>query len=195
MTLKNQWLLNILMVVLSWLSLLFIGTRNIKRFFPATLIIGIIEIMNARIGKKRKWWVFYNKPNSYLFSELPFNTGPFICISLWTLKLAYGNFKKFILLNAIVHAFFSFPYTIFAKKVRYYSLVRFNNFQFFLYFFSKAFLLYGFQYLFENRNNVWINKQQKRDLQNRRSFFNADNIWLGLTSFVYNMHEILWDLV
>jgi hypothetical protein len=158
MSIKNQWWLNILMVVLSWLSLPILGIRNIKRFFPATLIIVVIEVIHARIGKKRKWWVFYNKPNSFLFGELPFNSGPFIFISLWTLKIAYGNFKKFILINALVDAFFAFPYTMLAKKVRYYTLVRFNNFQFFLYFFSKAFLLYWFQYLFENRNNVLIKK-------------------------------------
>lgn len=158
MSLKNQWWLNILMVVLSWLSLPILGIRNIKRFFPATLIIVVIEVIHARIGKKRKWWVFYNKPNSFLFGELPFNSGPFIFISLWTLKIAYGNFKKFILINALVDAFFAFPYSMLAKKVRYYTLVRFNNLQFFLYFFSKAFLLYWFQYLFENRNNVLIKK-------------------------------------
>lgn len=151
MSVKNQWIHNILMVLLSWSSLPLLGIRHIKRFIPSTIIIGIIEILHARVGKKRKYWVFYNKPNNYLFDELPFNTGPFIFISLWTLKVAYGNFKKFILLNALVHAFFAFPYTFVAKKIRYYTLVRFNNVQFFLYFFSKAFLLYWFQYLYENR--------------------------------------------
>ncbi|KKI91471.1 hypothetical protein WQ54_14450 [Bacillus sp. SA1-12] len=161
MSIKNQSLLNIIMVVLSWSSLPFLGIRNIKNFFPATLLIGIIEILHARIGKKRKYWVFYNKPNSYLFDELPFNTGPFIFISLWTLKIGYGNFKKFILINALVHAFFAFPYTFLAKKVRYYSLVRLNNFQFFLYFFSKAPILYGAQYLYENRKKIIDNKLNK----------------------------------
>ncbi|MBU7595389.1 hypothetical protein [Metabacillus halosaccharovorans] len=154
MSIKNQWVLNILMMLLSWSALPLLGKGNIKRFFPATFLIGIIEILHARIGKKRKYWVFYNKTNSYTFGELPFNSGPFIFISLWTLKLAYGNFKKFILINALVHAFFAFPYTFIAKKVRYYTLVRFNNIQFFIYFFSKAFLLYWFQYLYENKNKV-----------------------------------------
>lgn len=56
MSLKLQQLYNILIIVLSWLSLTLIGVRDIKRFFPATLIIGVIEISTARIGKKRKWW-------------------------------------------------------------------------------------------------------------------------------------------
>lgn len=163
MSVKNQWVLNILMVLLSWSSLSLLGIRHIKKFIPSTLLVGIIEILHARIGKKRKYWVFYNKPNNYLFGELPFNTGPFIFISLWTLKVAYGNFKKFLFINALVHAFFTFPYTYLAKKFRYYTLVRFNNVQFFFYFFSKAFLLYWFQYLFEKINKGFPNDELKND--------------------------------
>lgn len=154
MSIKNQRYFNILLIVLPWLSLPWIGTGNIKRFYPASILIGLFEIINATIGKRRKWWVFYNKPNSYLFNELPFNVGPFFILSLWTLKLAYGNFKRFLLLNAISNAFFAFPYSFFAKKIKYYSLVRFNSFQFFLYFFSKSFLLYGFQNFIENKTRL-----------------------------------------
>ncbi|MEK3820368.1 hypothetical protein MKY20_14980 [Cytobacillus sp. FSL W8-0315] len=151
MSLRKQWILNILMVLLSWLSLPLLGSGNIKRFFPSTLLIGILEILHARIGKKKKYWAFYNKPKSNLFGEMPFDIGPFIFTSIWTLKSAYGNFRKYIFINAIIHAIFAYPFTFFAKKVRYYTLVRFNNFQFFLYFFFKAFLLYWFQYLFEEK--------------------------------------------
>lgn len=160
MSLKLQQLYNILIIVLSWLSLTLIGVRDIKRFFPATLIIGVIEISTARIGKKRKWWTFYNKPNSYWFNELPFNMGPFIFISLWTLKFAYGNFKKYLLINAIIHAFFAFPFSFFAKKIKYYSLVRFNYFQFFMYFFLKAPLLYFLQFYLEKKNLYGLFKQR-----------------------------------
>ena len=43
MSLKNQWLMNIAMVLLSWLSLFFIGKRNIKRFLPASVLIFFVE--------------------------------------------------------------------------------------------------------------------------------------------------------
>ncbi len=51
MSFKIQSLLNICMVTISWLSLYFIGVKNIKRFLPATLIIGIIEILHAKLAK------------------------------------------------------------------------------------------------------------------------------------------------
>lgn len=137
------------MVLLPLLTLPLLGSRNIKRFLPASLLILLVEVLHARYGKKQRWWVFYNKPKTYSFGELPYQIGPFWIISMWFLKLSYGNFKRFILLNGITNAIFAFPFTYIARKFRYYTLVRFNNFQFFLYFFFKAFLLYGFQYLFE----------------------------------------------
>ena len=69
------------------------------------------------------------------------------------LGLHTGIFKRFILFNAILNAFFAYPLSFFAKKIRYYKLVRFNNHQFFLYFFSKEFLFYWLQYLFEKNKS------------------------------------------
>lgn len=149
MTVNIQRLVNVTMVLLSWLTLPLLGSRNIKRFLPASILIFLVEFLHARIGKKQRWWVFYNKPKSFRFGELPYEIGPFLPMSMWFLKWTYGNFKWFILLNGITHAIFAYPFTYLARKFRYYTLVRFNNFQFFLYFFYKAFLLYGFQYLFE----------------------------------------------
>jgi hypothetical protein len=108
MSLKNQWGMNIAMILISWLSLALLGGRNFKRFFPASLLIIFLEALSAWIGKKRKWWVFYNKPNSFISGELPYNIGPFFVTSMWILKWSYGNFKRYLLLNAAVDAFFAF---------------------------------------------------------------------------------------
>lgn len=151
MSLKNQWLMNIAMVLLSWLSLFFIGKRNIKRFLPASVLIFFVETINVQFAKKRKWWVFNNKPKSYVSGELPFNIGPFFAFSMWVLKSSYGNFKRFLLLNAIIHTFFAFILMKIMKKIKVVKLVRIDGFQFFFYYFYKAFLLYGFQYMIENK--------------------------------------------
>ncbi|MGI8384115.1 hypothetical protein [Robertmurraya sp. P23] len=151
MSLKNQWLINIAMILLLWLSLPFFGRRNIKRFLPASALIVLLEIFHGQVGKKRKWWIFYNKPNSYISGEFPFDIGPFFIASMWILKWTYGNFKRFILLNATVNAFFAFIGTRLLLKLKVSQLVRINEFQFFLFFFYKAFILYGLQYIFESK--------------------------------------------
>ncbi|GKU82955.1 hypothetical protein [Niallia sp. NCCP-28] len=151
MSLKNQWLLNIAMVAMAWLSLFFLGKRNIKRFFLSSILIVIVEGLTVQIGKKRKWWVFYNNPHSYFSGEFPFNIGPHLVGSMWILKWTYGNFKKFIMVNAVVDAFFTFPVINFMKKIKMTKLKRLSNGGFFLFIFSKCFLLYGFQYLVERK--------------------------------------------
>ena len=149
MTIKIQRIVNIVTVLLPWLTLPILGLRNIKRFLPASILIGLLHILHAQYGKKQSWWVFYNKPKSFLFGDFPYHIGPFFTMSMWSLKWTYGNFKWFILLNGIGHAIYSYLITYLARYFRYFTLVRINNFQLFLFFFSKAFLLYGFQYLFE----------------------------------------------
>jgi hypothetical protein len=149
MPIKIHKLLNVAMVVLSWLTLPLIGSSNIKKFLPASLLIVLLEGLTVQIGKRQRWWVFYNKPNSYFFNEFPFNIGPFLIGSMWILKWTYGNFKLFTLLNTIFDGAFAFIMPAFFKKIKAFTLVRLNKFQFFIYFFFKAFLLYGFQYMIE----------------------------------------------
>lgn len=151
MSIKIQRLINLAMVLLSWLTFPFLGLNNIKRFFPATLLIVFFEFLNVLYGKKRKWWVFYNKPKSYILNEFSFNLGPFLVGSLWIMKWTYGNFKQFLLLNATINALFAFIIIKFLDKLRVAKLNRLSNFQFFMFFFYKAPLLYGIQYMIENK--------------------------------------------
>ncbi|NYV66623.1 hypothetical protein HYI36_15250 [Bacillus sp. Gen3] len=154
MSVKNQWLLNIAMILLSWLTIPLLGRRTIKRFLPASILAVLLCFIDVPIGKKRRWWYFYNKPQSFIQNEFPFLIGPMLTMSLWILSWSYGNLKKFILLNAIGEAIFVSPITKLFTKLKLYKLVQFNEFQFFLYFFYKAFFLYGFQYLFEKHKKT-----------------------------------------
>ncbi|WP_299088818.1 hypothetical protein [uncultured Metabacillus sp.] len=108
MSLKNQWNISITMIILSWLSLPFYGWRQFKRFLPASMLIVVFEAINVKLVKNKKWWIFYNKPNSYFNNEFPFNIGPFIVSSLWGLKWSFGNLRKFLVINAAINIFFAF---------------------------------------------------------------------------------------
>lgn len=154
MPIKIQRIVNIAMVLLAWSTIPLLGFHNIRRFLPSALIIVLLEGIHVQIGKRRKWWIFYNKPKSYLFGEFAFNIGPFLAGSMWILKWTYGNFKQYMFLNAIVNAFFAFILVNLMKKLKVVKLVRLNNFQFFLYFFFKAPLLYGLQYLVDKKGSV-----------------------------------------
>lgn len=148
---KKPWILSVSIVLIAWSTLPFLGKSNIKRYLPASILISLIEGLNVQIARKRKWWIIPRTPRSFFFREFPYNIGPHLVGSMWILKWTYGNFIRYILLNALVDGFFAFPFAGFLEKTKMFKLVRINHFQFFLYIFYKAFLLYGIQSFFENK--------------------------------------------
>lgn len=146
---KRHLIFNITIIIIPWLSLIFVGKKNFKRYFVASAFIVPFEIINHLIGHKKKWWKFYDKKKSFLRDELPFTFGLYFPISMWMLKLSYGNFKKYTILNAVGDGLFAFVFISILKKVKIIGLNRLNHFQFFIYLYYKAFILYGVQYLSE----------------------------------------------
>jgi hypothetical protein len=56
----------LLMSILPWLSVPFIGTKSIKRFLPGTLFMCSFLFAEGILAEKRKWWWFptHVKPNA-----------------------------------------------------------------------------------------------------------------------------------
>ncbi len=149
MTSKRHKVFNFSIIILPWLSTLFIGKSSIKRYSVSSFLVGIFEMINHLYGHQRKWWKFYDKPKSFIRDELPFDIGPYIPLSMWILKYSYGNFKKYVLYNVFANGLFTFLFMPFLKKIKIIRLNRLNYFQFFLYIHYKAYVLYGMQYLYE----------------------------------------------
>lgn len=152
---KRHFAFNVAIILFPWLSLLLMEKRDVKRFSIAGIFIIVFEIINHKVGQKRKWWYFYDKRNSFLTNELPFSVGPYMPISMWILKYSYGNFKKFLFMNAISDGLFAFVFINFLKKIKIIKLKRLSNLQFFWYLYYKAFLLYGVQHLVERARNSY----------------------------------------
>lgn len=152
---KRHLLFNLSIIIIPWLSLIFMGKRSIKRYSVAGIFIVVFEIVNHMIGHKRKWWKFYDKPRSFIKDELPFSIGPYMPISMWFLKLAFGNFKKFVLINVIADGLFAFLFIDVLKKLKIIRLDRLSHFQFFIYLHYKVYLLYGIQKIVEKRKRLF----------------------------------------
>jgi phosphatidylglycerophosphatase A len=149
MATRRHKVFNLSMILIPWLSLLFIGKRSLRRYSFAGVFIVIFEIINHLYGHKKKWWKFYEKRKSFIRDELPFSVGPYMPLSMWILKNSYGNFKKFVFLNVISDGFFAFLFVEILKKFKIARLNRLNHLQFFIYLHYKAYILYGVQYLYE----------------------------------------------
>jgi len=161
---KRHLLFNLSIIIFPWLTLLFIGKKSVKRYSLAGIFIIVFEIMNHLYGNKRNWWKFYDKRKSFIKDELPFSVGPYMPLSMWLLKYSYGNFKKFITLNAIADGAFAFVLMNILKKFKIIRLNRLNHIQFFIYIHYKAYLLYGFQYIVEKFRslNKFIQPQENK---------------------------------
>jgi hypothetical protein len=149
MATRRHKIFNLLIILIPWLSLFFLGKRDLKRYSLSGVFIIIFEIINHLYGHKRNWWVFYDRHKSFIRDELPFSVGPYAPLSMWLLKISYGNFKKFVLLNAIADGTFAFFIIDVLKKLKIISLGRLSHIQFFFYLNYKAYILYGVQYLFD----------------------------------------------
>jgi hypothetical protein len=149
MATRRHKIFNLSIILIPWLSLLFIGKRNMRRYSFSGIFIVIFEIINHLYGHKRNWWKFYDKRKAFIKDELPFSVGPYMPISMWLLKYSFGNFKKFVILNVIFDGLFAFIFIDVFKKLKIVRLNRLNHVQFFIYLHYKAYLLYGVQYLFE----------------------------------------------
>ncbi|MDZ5472845.1 hypothetical protein SM124_14020 [Bacillus sp. 31A1R] len=151
---KRHSMFNLIIILIPWLSLLFIGKQNFKRYSLSGIFIILFEIVNHLYGHRKKWWKFYDKPKSFIKDELPFSVGPYMPLSMWLLKFSYGNFKKFVALNAIADGVFAFFVMDVLKKFKIIRLNKLNRVQFFFYINYKAYLLYGVQYLVEKYRRV-----------------------------------------
>ncbi|TKC18969.1 hypothetical protein [Robertmurraya kyonggiensis] len=149
---KRHIIFNLMILTIPWLSLLFMKKKNLKRYLLSSVLIGIFEIINHMYGRKRKWWKFYDKRKFFVRDELPFDIGLFIPFSIWMLNLSFGNFKKYLLFNAISNGIFAFFFIDVLKKFKIVGLNRLSHFQFFLYYHYKTYILYALQYLFGKMN-------------------------------------------
>lgn len=154
---KRHIIFNLIIIIIPWVSLLLVGKRNFKRYAIASILIVVVDIIDHVIGKNRKWWCFYSPSKSFFTNELPIIIGLYMPVSIWVLTLYFGDFKKYVKLNAVGDAIFAFGLMKLFKKLKIARLDKLNSIQFFLFIHAKAYLLYFVQYIVENIS-YWIYK-------------------------------------
>ncbi|MEK1831422.1 hypothetical protein AAAC51_28510 [Priestia megaterium] len=61
---------------------------------------------------------------------MPIVFGPFLVGTMWIFKLSYGNFKKFMVINFTLDAFFVYVLMSWFKRIGYGSMVRLKDITF-----------------------------------------------------------------
>jgi len=148
---RNGKLVLGLMVLVSWLTLPFLGWKNIKRYLPASMIISVFIFLEDMVAKKRNRWVIFKKLTPNFNGIAPFILGPVLAGSLLILRISYGKPLLYFSLNLLTDWFFVYPFYRIFKNLGYFSLVRMKQWQFLSTFFLKSVLMYQLQSFFNKK--------------------------------------------
>lgn len=139
----------LLMMILPWLSIPFLGKGKLNRLLPSGIFISFVVLVVNFIAKRRRWWRWYDTFSPKVTWVIPFTWGPFIVGSMWILSWTYGNFFRYMLLNLIVDGVFTYGLTYYLRKFRIFSLVRLKKIQLMCLFMIDSLILYGLHFLNE----------------------------------------------
>lgn len=145
---KNQKLLLIALLVVPWLTVPFLGKKAFRRFLPTAIFMATFTKALDFYGEKKSWWKFYSgigPLNSMNFM----NFGPYLVTSLWVLKMTFGKFPLYLIINTILHMSFIFGGLKYVKDFRIFTLENLSKFKYLLINFVRALILYAFQYITE----------------------------------------------
>ncbi|MDT8862851.1 hypothetical protein N0O92_22005 [Alkalihalobacillus sp. MEB130] len=141
------------MMFLPWLTMPFIGKQDIRRFYPGAIAMSIYLLIEAYVAENRKWWIFREKLHPKVWGIVPLIFGPFFVGSIWIFKFTYGRFFRYLFVNLLIDAFFTYIQVPWFTQIKYLSLKKLKKFELSILFLVKSILMYGFQYFYEKSVN------------------------------------------
>lgn len=138
-------LIRIILVIVPWLSVVFLPKRSINRFLPISILASILVVGMSSLAVPYKWWIIRGGWKYKLINDLSFILGPFFVGTLWIFHFTFGNFKKYFLVNLIMDWIFSYPLNHLFQRMKLYKLVNFKPQHIFISFLNFALIIYGYQ--------------------------------------------------
>lgn len=142
-------------LILPWLTVPFMGKRNILRFLPVASFINLFLSVFCLISNRKKWWKTKN-PLSPGPVDFTYILGPYFVATLWIFKLTFGNFPKYLITNMVLNIFNAFLLPPIGRK---FGIIKFKMMKHTTWYFICIFLsiiIYGYQHFVEQS----INKNQ-----------------------------------
>lgn len=102
---SNQFILWSLLI-LPWLTLIFMKKEFIKRFMPAALFTSLTSMVIVDVGITLNLWVI--QETAYPLRGLSYHLGLSPVLIIWLLYFTYGRFWWYLVLNVIQNFGFTF---------------------------------------------------------------------------------------
>lgn len=94
-------------LILPWLTLLFMSKENIKRWTPVALFSALTSVLAVELGENLGWFIYGEaahplRTSSYIIFGLN------IVITMWLFYFLYGKFWRYVVIDTILN--FGFIY-------------------------------------------------------------------------------------
>lgn len=103
-------------LLLPWLTLIFMKKENIKRFMPTVLLSIIYSVLAVQVGDTLKWWVV--KEPVYPLHSLPNVFGLNPVMTIWIFQFTYGRFWLYTATEVVVNLVFPYLYLGYFLSIR-----------------------------------------------------------------------------
>jgi len=153
-----QWL----MLILPFLTLLFMKSRDVKRYMPSGLLSIVLTTIVHDVGVTLGFWVVHE--TTFPFNEMmPYFYGTMPIMTMWVLKFTFGNYWRYMITNAVLDTGFVYLLLDFFYPVTgVYGLVGITPLQTLPIALLLAVIIYPYQ--------IW---QEKLDASSQRTNFPA----------------------
>lgn len=137
--------------VLPWLSAPFLKKKDFIRFSPASFFIAMLLLIEAIFSVPYKLWTVKGGAKEKPLSDIAFIFGPFFIGSIWVLKLTFGKFHLYMLINLIMDYLLAYPISSILQKLKLYKLVNLKPPTLFYISVFLSILMYKYQLIMEKR--------------------------------------------
>ncbi|AFC29113.1 hypothetical protein PM3016_2225 [Paenibacillus mucilaginosus 3016] len=97
-----QQIITISLLVVPWLTILFMDEHERRRFMPTTLFTAVTSGLIYEFGMMLNFWHF----EEVSFPLVMYGLLPII--GMWVIRFTYGHFLRFMVVNAILDLGFAF---------------------------------------------------------------------------------------
>jgi hypothetical protein len=140
-------LILLVMLILPWLSLIFINKHSMKRFMGVAILASLIVTIIFEIGYVYDWWKVLVEITPWdEVTSVPLVYGVFLIGTIWVFHITFDRkFWVYMLTNIFVDGFYSFIALNILIRLGIYKLVNMGNFGIFIMMISIAVIIYPYQ--------------------------------------------------
>lgn len=137
--------------MLSWLTVYFIPRKTMKRYIPASTMSALLVMTTVFIGTHFNAWEVKGGAKTRILNILSVILGPFSVGTIWILRLTFGKFWLYMLINFVQNLIYAFPILNFLDKINFIKYVKFTRIHHMIASMTFSLIVYGYQLLLDRR--------------------------------------------